>query len=87
MAIAFTPPKQWEDWVNWGLGIWLCLSPWVLLFSAEAAATENAVVARGRISSSSAWSCWRSPSTRCARRAANRAREAGPPTTIGAPLV
>jgi SPW repeat len=44
MAIAFTPPKQWEDWVNWGLGIWLCLSPWVLLFSAEAAATENAVV-------------------------------------------
>ncbi len=31
MAIAtFSPPKQWEDWANLVLGIWLCVSPWVL---------------------------------------------------------
>ncbi len=44
MAVTVTPPKQWEDWVSWGLGIWLCLSPWVLQFSLETTATENAVV-------------------------------------------
>ena len=40
---TFSAPKQWEDWVSWGLGIWLCLSPWVLSFSMEPTATANAV--------------------------------------------
>jgi SPW repeat-containing protein len=45
MAVAaFNLPKQWEDWTNWGLGIWLCLSPWALSFSGDAIATENAVI-------------------------------------------
>ncbi len=45
MATAeFNLPKQWEDWTNWGLGIWLCISPWALLFSNDATATKNAVV-------------------------------------------
>jgi hypothetical protein len=27
MAVAqFSLPKQWEDWCNWLLGIWLCIS-------------------------------------------------------------
>ncbi len=45
MATAeFNLPKQWEDWTNWALGIWLCLSPWVLLFSDDGPATRNAVL-------------------------------------------
>lgn len=37
-------PKQWEDWCNWLLGIWLCISPWTLQFEADASATHVAVV-------------------------------------------
>ncbi|MGO9004790.1 MAG: SPW repeat protein [Beijerinckiaceae bacterium] len=37
-------PKQWTDWTTWLLGIWLCLSPWTLLFEFEATATRNAVL-------------------------------------------
>jgi hypothetical protein len=43
-AVTFTPPKQWEDWCDWGLGIWLMLSPWVLLFEYDSPATRNAVI-------------------------------------------
>jgi len=45
MATAeFNLPKQWEDWTNWALGLWLCISPWVLLFSEDPTATRNAVL-------------------------------------------
>jgi SPW repeat len=45
MATAtFTPPKQWEDWCGWALGIWLVLSPWTLRFEFDAPATRNAVI-------------------------------------------
>jgi hypothetical protein len=45
MATAqFNLPKQWEDWTNWILGIWLCISPWALLFSNDPTATRNAVL-------------------------------------------
>jgi hypothetical protein len=37
-------PKQWEDWASWIIGFWLVLSPWVLQFDLNAAATRNAVV-------------------------------------------
>jgi hypothetical protein len=37
-------PKQWTDWATWLLGIWLCLSPWALLFEYEVQATRNAVL-------------------------------------------
>ena len=37
-------PKQWTDWTTWLLGIWLCLSPWALLFEYEAPAMRNAVL-------------------------------------------
>ena len=49
MAVTFTPPKQWEDWCDWGLGIWLVLSPWVLLFEKDTTATRNAVIVGGLI--------------------------------------
>jgi hypothetical protein len=37
-------PKQWTDWATWLLGIWLCLSPWTLLFEYETPAMRNAVL-------------------------------------------
>src|SRR5215510_15788536 len=37
-------PKQWTDWTTWALGIWLCLSPWMLLFEFETPAMRNAVL-------------------------------------------
>jgi hypothetical protein len=43
-AVKFTPPKQWEDWCDWALGIWLVLSPWTLRFEFEPTATRNAVI-------------------------------------------
>jgi len=43
-TVTFTPPKQWEDWCDWLLGLWLLLSPWVLLFEQDATATRTAVM-------------------------------------------
>jgi len=43
-AVTFTPPRQWEDWCDWALGIWLVLSPWVLHFWLDSTATRNAVI-------------------------------------------
>src|SRR4029077_20618594 len=37
-------PKQWQDWCNWLLGIWLCLSPWVLQFGLDPIPTRAAVI-------------------------------------------
>jgi SPW repeat len=45
MVARFEPPRQWEDWASWGLGIWLILSPWALLYCNDTPATENAVLA------------------------------------------
>jgi hypothetical protein len=42
--MTFTAPRQWEDWASWLLGFWLLLSPWILHFEEETAATQNAVV-------------------------------------------
>jgi hypothetical protein len=44
MPTTFDPPRQWEDWVSWGLGIGLVLSPWIFMFWPETKALENAVV-------------------------------------------
>lgn len=33
-----------EDWCDWALGIWLLLSPWILLFERDTVATRNAVI-------------------------------------------
>ena len=42
--VTFTPPRQWEDWCDWALGIWLMLSPWALHFNLDTVATRNAVI-------------------------------------------
>lgn len=43
-APQFSPPKQWEDWCNWLLGLWLCISPWALRFDLEPTATKATVI-------------------------------------------
>lgn len=43
-APQFSPPKQWKDWCNWLLGIWLCISPWALQFDLDPIATQTAVI-------------------------------------------
>ncbi len=43
-ATQLSPPRQWEDWCNWLLGIWLCISPWALRFDLEPTATRTAVI-------------------------------------------
>ncbi len=43
-AAQFTPPRQWEDWLSWALGIWLCISPWTLRFDLDPTATHAAVI-------------------------------------------
>ena len=43
-TVRFTPPQQWEDWCSWGLGIWLCISPWALRFDLAPVPTRAAVV-------------------------------------------
>src|SRR5262249_28536703 len=42
-TMAVSLPKQWEDWCSWLLGLWLCISPWALLFDLDATATKIAV--------------------------------------------
>jgi len=44
MAASIDPPKQWEDWASWVLGIWLILSPWILMYWTQSTALENALV-------------------------------------------
>lgn len=38
-------PAQWEDWCDWGLGLWLLLSPWILRFEPDVVATASTVIA------------------------------------------
>jgi len=39
--MLFSPPKEWHDWGSLLLGIWLCVSPWVLRFTADSTATNT----------------------------------------------
>lgn len=34
--------SRWQDWTSFVLGLWLAVSPWVLDYTAEDAATANA---------------------------------------------
>src|ERR1700740_3049536 len=44
MPVTVTTPQQWQDWTSWGLGIWLCLSPWILQFALDTTPMQNAVI-------------------------------------------
>jgi hypothetical protein len=43
-AWALFAPQAWEEWTNLVLGLWLIVSPWVLGFSSQYAATWNMVI-------------------------------------------
>jgi hypothetical protein len=43
-APKYSLPEQWEDWGNWLLGIWLCISPWTLRYDLDLTATKTAVI-------------------------------------------
>jgi hypothetical protein len=43
-TVTVTPPRHWEDWCDWLLGIWLILSPWALDFGRDPVAMRNAVI-------------------------------------------
>jgi hypothetical protein len=40
--MSFSLPKEWQDWLNLVLGVWICVSPWALNFT-DATATRTAV--------------------------------------------
>ncbi len=41
--IEFTFPEEVNEWASLLLGAWLCVSPFILAFSGDAAATQNAI--------------------------------------------
>ena len=43
MARYVEPPRHWQDWASWALGLWLVLSPWIVMFWPQTVALENAV--------------------------------------------
>lgn len=43
-VFALRIPKPWEEWVNSAVGLWMVLSPWILGFGGQTAATWNAVL-------------------------------------------
>ena len=44
MAMQSPSAREWQDWANLLVGIWLCASPIVLGFSGNRAEMQNAVV-------------------------------------------
>jgi hypothetical protein len=44
MATIVEPPRHWQDWASWALGLWLVLSPWIVMFWTQKVALENAVI-------------------------------------------
>lgn len=41
---ALVAPREWEEWVEGALGLWLIASPWLLGFSGEPTTMRNAVL-------------------------------------------
>jgi len=41
--MSFSLPKEWQDWLNLVVGIWILVSPWALNVTDNAPATRTAV--------------------------------------------
>lgn len=52
---AAVAPREWEEWVEVALALWLMASPWALGFAANRNATLNAVAAGVAIAILSLW--------------------------------
>jgi hypothetical protein len=65
-AKSSTAETEWKNWLLWALGIWLCLSPWLLDPSASPKTMENgffagyllAVVAGVALTAFRIWEEW-----------------------------
>lgn len=44
MPSIVEPPRHWQDWTTWGLGLWLIVSPWLLGFTLDGRAIAVAAV-------------------------------------------
>jgi hypothetical protein len=56
--MSFSLPKEWQDWLNLVLGIWICVSPWALNFTDNASATRIAVAVGFLIIVSEVFTFW-----------------------------
>ena len=52
---ALVAPREWEEWVESALGLWLIASPWLLGFSDEPTAMRNAVLSGSVIVALALW--------------------------------
>ena len=43
-ALYIPKKKNWEEWVNLAMGLWLLVSPWILGFYMQTLATLNMVI-------------------------------------------
>jgi hypothetical protein len=50
--------KEWEEWLNLLLGLWVVAAPWVLGFAAITSAMTAHVVLGLLIAASAAWEIW-----------------------------
>lgn len=56
--MLFSLSKEWQDWLNLVLGIWICVSPWALNFTDNASATGIAVAVGFLIIVSEVFTFW-----------------------------
>jgi SPW repeat len=56
--MSFSLPKEWQDWLNLLLGIWICVSPWALNFTDNATATRTAAAVGFLIIVSEVFTFW-----------------------------
>ena len=49
---------EWEEWVNFVLGLWLIVSPWLLGFAASVNAMWTHVVMGVLVAAVAAWAIW-----------------------------
>jgi hypothetical protein len=54
-AFALNLRTLWEEWVNLALGIWMIISPWVLRYSANTTARDDAIVVGVIVALMSIW--------------------------------
>jgi len=55
-ALAMSMPKIWEEGVNFVLGVWLIVSPWVLGFSSYRNVTTSTVIVGVLVAVLATWS-------------------------------
>ena len=55
---AIVKVAEWEEWVNFVLGIWLVVAPWVVRFSGDTSAMRAHVVLGVLVALASLWEIW-----------------------------